>query len=159
MIDALLFSWDNNDDYAQRLVADLPDAQMTHQPAANMNHPAWVLSHLHAYHPVIVALIQGQTFDDPKHHPFGMQSKPVVDASVYPTKAVLVDAFVQGHAQVKSALAASDSAALNAPVLLDRWKTVMPTVALALGYLMLLHEATHLGQLSAWRRVQGLPSV
>jgi hypothetical protein len=124
-----------------------------------MNHPAWVLSHLNAYHPVIVALLQGKTFDDPKEHPFGMKSKPVVDAGAYPAKQALVEAFVRGHEAVVAALQEADPAVLDGEVMLERWRKYFPSVGVVLGYLTLLHEATHLGQLSAWRRVQGMASV
>jgi hypothetical protein len=42
---------------------------------------------------------------------------------------------------------------------LERWKATFPKVGSILGYLMLVHESTHLGQISMWRRVQGLPAV
>jgi hypothetical protein len=35
----------------------------------------------------------------------------------------------------------------------------MPQVGIVLPYLMLVHENTHLGQVSAWRRILGLPPV
>ena len=159
MIETLLTSWDKNLDYARRLVDDIPDDRMTYQPAADMNHPAWVFSHLNAYHPVIAAMVRGQSFDDPKDHPFGMKSKPVADASVYPSKSELVETFGRGHDEVTAALRAATPESLAAPIPLERWVKYFANVGVALGYLMLLHESTHFGQLSAWRRVQGMPSV
>ena len=35
----------------------------------------------------------------------------------------------------------------------------MPKIGIWLNYLMTLHESTHLGQVSVWRRVQGMPAV
>jgi len=163
LVNGLLFSWDKNLDYGQKLVADLSDEQMAVQPhpgaGPGVNHPAWVLSHLSAYHPVIVKVIKGEPFDDPKGHPFGMQSKPEADRSVYASKEELVAGFVSGHTAVAEALKASGDAALDQAITLERWAPVMPTSAIALPYLMLVHENTHFGQLSAWRRIQGLPSV
>ena len=159
MIDLLLFSWEKNLGYAQRLIADLDDEAMVRQPAAGTNHPAWVLSHLNIYHPVIVSLIRGETFPDPKDHRYGMQSKPVADRAEYPSKGELIQTFATGHEQVESALRQAPVEAWHAAVTLPRWQQAMPTVDVALGYLMLHHEAVHLGQLSGWRRVQGLASV
>ena len=159
MKDILLFSWDKNLDYGQKLLADLPEDRVVFQPAENMNHPAWVFSHLNAYHPVITAMIRGEVFDDPKEHPFGMKSKPVTDASVYPTKSKLVEAFVRGHHDVTEALRAADEAIIHQAVPLERWVKYIPNIGAALGYLMILHESTHLGQISAWRRVQGMAMV
>lgn len=159
MIEGLLYGWKKNLDYGTKLVADLSDAQMVSQPAPGTNHPAWILAHLEAYHPVIVSLIRGETFDDPKEHRFGMLSKPEPDADVYPAKDELQAAWVKGHNDVAEALAGQGEVALERSMKLERWKTIMPKSGIALPYLMLVHENTHLGQLSAWRRVQGLPAV
>ncbi len=159
MIEALLFSWHKNVEYAQKLVADVADDRMVYQPAANMNHPAWVFSHLNAYHPVIVSMVNDQPFDDPKDHPFGMKSKPLADTAAYPSRGQLIESFCNGHEDVDRALRSVGTRALQGPVQLKRWAGTMPTVGVALVYLMIVHESTHLGQLSAWRRVQAMPSV
>lgn len=158
-IEGLIFAWNKNLDYARKLVADLSEDQMAVQPAPGMNHPAWVLSHLNVYHPVIEHVIKGEMFDDPKGHPFGMQSKPVADRSVYASKDELVSAFVAGHERVERALRLATDTLWSQAVVLPRWQQFMPTAGVALPYLMLVHENTHFGQVSAWRRVQGLPSV
>ena len=136
---------------------------MTWQPApdgkAPANHPAWVLAHLNTYVPIVQALVQGQEFADPKDAPFGMQSKPEADANIYPGKTELLNEFVTGHEQVSKLLETADPAVLEQAVTLERWKARMPSVAAALVYLGMCHENLHLGQLSAWRRIQGLPSV
>ena len=135
---------------------------MTLQPVesgAPANHPAWIFSHLNVYLPIIASIIQGKPFEDPKGHPFGMQSKPESDASIYASKDELVAAFVKGHEEVSRLLSETGDAALHREIELERWKPVMPTSAFALPYLMMNHENIHLGQLSAWRRIQGMPSV
>ena len=157
-IDALLIGWDRNNDYAKKLVADLSDAQMLLQPQG-ANHPAWVFNHLNLYHPVIIAMLRGTAFEDPKVHKFGMQSKPQQDATLYGSKQQIIDAFVKGHADVAAALREGGDAALEKPMPLERWKPSFPKLGSALPYLMLVHESTHLGQISTWRRVQGLPAV
>ena len=163
IIDGLLNGWNKNDDYAQRLVADLTEAQMTAQPAPSdstpSNHPAWVLSHLNAYLPVIQSLIRNETFEDPKNHPFGMLSKPEADASIYADKESLLKEWVEGHEAVRQLLQSADDSIFENDTLLERWKGPMPKVGIALPYVMLCHENIHLGQLSAWRRIQGMPSV
>lgn len=159
LIEGLLFGWNKNLEYGTKLIADLSDEQMTAQPAPDTNHPAWIFSHLGAYHPVIVSVIRGEEFDDPKEHRFGMLSKPESDAGLYPTKAQLQAAWAKGHADVAAALSEHGEVALERSIRLERWKTIMPKSGIALPYLMLIHENIHLGQLSAWRRVQGLPPV
>ena len=64
IIDGYLFAWKKNKDYGANLVADLSEEQMVAQPASDpdapSNHPAWVLSHLNVYHPVMKAIIKGE---------------------------------------------------------------------------------------------------
>jgi hypothetical protein len=159
MIHSLLSCWQRNGDYARKLVADVPEDRFTHQPAAGMNHPAWVLVHLAGYHDTLVKLIRGESFDDPKGQRFGMQSKPEADLSVYGRKSSLIAEYERGHTAVADAIRAMDPARLDDPTPLERWIPIMPTVGMVLTYVMLVHPSTHLGQLSAWRRVQGMPAV
>jgi hypothetical protein len=162
-VDGLLYCWDKNKQYGPKLVADLTDQQMTLQPApsdsAPSNHPAWVFSHLNVYLPVIQALIKGELFDDPKQHRFGMLSKPENDASIYASKEELIAEFVAGHDAVTELLGNASDDVFAQKVQLERWASIMPTVGIALTYVMLNHENQHFGQISAWRRIQGLPSV
>ncbi len=156
---SLLFGWDKNEHYAQQLVADLTAEQMVAMPVAGVNHPAWVLSHLCIYHPAIIKMCRGQPFDDPKDLPFGMMSAPVADVSVYDAKDALLERYIAGHHAVKATLETLGDEVFKVAQTLKRWQKPMPTAGLALGYLLQSHESTHLGQLSAWRRFQGLPSV
>lgn len=163
IIQGLLYCWNKNLQYGRRLVEDLTDEQMVLQPApvgnAPANHPAWVFSHLNAYLPAIQALIKGEEFDDPKQHPFGMLSKPEADAKLYPPKAELIQEFVAGHENVGELLRDCTEEIFQQPVSLPRWSPIMPNLGTALPYVMINHENMHLGQISAWRRIQGLPSV
>lgn len=158
-VESLLSAWQRNRDYGKLLVADLEPEQLVAQPAPDMNHAAWVFCHLGAYFPVLVALLEKRSFDDPKDHAFGMQSFPVADAAAYPEKRKLIDDFMAGHEQVIVALRAADEDIFESPQTLERWKKPMPQVGMAVTYLMLAHESLHLGQLSAWRRALGAPSV
>lgn len=161
-IEGLIYGFRKNMDYAAKLVADLSEEQMIAQPvgsAAIANHPAWVLSHLNIYLPIMVALIEGKSFADPKTHEFGMQSKPELDRQRYAGKQLLIDEFMAGHEQVITSLRREGVAALERETTLERWKPIMPQVGMVLPYLMLVHENTHLGQWSAWRRIIGLPAV
>ena len=159
MVEGLLLGWNRNLDYATRLLADIPQDMMTYQPVVNMNHPAWVFSHLNIYHVPMTCVLLGKPFEDPKNSPFGMQSKPQQDPSIYKSKHELLADFTRGHREVADALRTGGQAALDTETPLERWRTSMPKIGILLPYLMLVHESTHLGQLSVWRRVQGLPSV
>ena len=155
----VLNSWRLNGDYAASLLADLGEDQKIAQPAEGINHPAWLMSHLLAYHPVMLALAQARTPDDPLDHPFGMKSKPVDDASAYPPLAELGRTFAAGHREVEAALPSASADWLAGPPPIERWRPRFENVATLLNYLMVRHESLHLGQLSTWRRAMGLPRV
>ncbi|MCE9590427.1 MAG: DinB family protein [Planctomycetes bacterium] len=159
MIEALLLGWNRNLDYTRRLLADLPEDRLVFQPAVGMNHPAWVLSHLCIYHAPMAGMLLNKPFEDPRDHRYGMKSKSLPDPSEYKPKAELLGDFERGHNTVAEALRVGGQDALEAATPLERWRTSMPQVGIVLNYLMILHESTHLGQVSAWRRVQGMPSV
>jgi hypothetical protein len=162
-IQGLVYSFKKNRDYGANLVADLSTQQMVMQPQlelpAPVNHPAWILSHLNVYLPVLGHLISGEQFPDPKGHRHGMNSKPESESSMYDLKEEMVTKFVAGHDRVIQLLESADDSIFARPVTLARWQSLMPNLGIALPYLMLYHENSHLGQLSAWRRVMGLPSV
>jgi len=163
VIDGFLFAWNKNRVYGANLIADLDDSQMALQIApggkAAANHPAWVYSHLNVYLSVMEAIIKNESFEDPKGHQFGMDSKPLSDASVYASKKQLAEDFDAGHERIAQLLTQVGDDVLSNEIKLARWEKVMPTAAFALPYLMCNHENIHLGQISAWRRIQGLTSV
>ncbi len=158
-LESIIYAANKNIDYGKRLVADIPQEKMAYQPAPRTNHPAWVLSHLNLYTTCMLGMVQGKPFEDPKGHKFGMTSKPEADASLYLPKAQLVADFENGHKAVVDALRVAGPAVLEQPTPLERWRPLMPQVGIVLNYLIVLHVATHLGQTSVWRRVQGMPSV
>ncbi len=163
IIDGLLNAWNKNTDYGQRLAGDLSDEQMIAQPAcvtgAPMNHPAWVLSHLNVYLPIIAAVIEDAEFDDPKTHKFGMQSSPQMVRSIYASSDELISQYREGHDRVTRLLETANDSIFGQQIRLPRWQPIFGNAGILLPYLMLNHENGHLGQLSAWRRAHGLPPV
>lgn len=161
LLAALLSTYEDNREYAKRLVADLADAELTSQPVAGrtMNHPAWVLAHLGLYGPIVAAVVRGDPFDDPRHHPFGGLSHPINERGVYPSKAELLRAFVAGYDGAAAAIRIASAERLAAPTPLERWRARYPTIAYFAQHMMVEHISVHLGQLSAWRRAGGRPSV
>lgn len=148
----------------QKLAAAVDAADMVAQPAAGVNHPAWILRHLSAYHPVLLDLLAGDTPEDPKTHRFGMESSPIADAAEYGPWDAVVGDYLDGGAKVLAAveaLAGDDQAhaTLTRPMPVPRWAEKFPQVGSIMSYLLIHHEGFHLGQLSAWRRVRGLPGV
>jgi hypothetical protein len=156
-----LRAWSTQRGYVQRLTADLSDADMVSQPVPGitMNHPAWVLSHCGIYPPVIAAILEGRSFEDPIKHKFGRESRPSTNPADYPKKEALLAEFFAGQDKLAEVLARTDLDVFTRPIPLERWKARFPVIADVVFYLMLDHQAGHLGQISAWRRAGGRPAV
>jgi hypothetical protein len=160
MISPLLHTWNLNLGYAKRLVADVPDDLMAFQPAAHMNHAAWVLGHLACTADMLAAMIGTQPVCPPAWvGMFDWNSNPSSDASRYPTKGVLLTALEDAHAGIAAALpAVAESRWLEATPM-EEVRGFLPTLGDSFVFVMAAHENMHLGQLSAWRRVQGMGRV
>lgn len=151
---------DYNLQHAEALYADIAAEQMTTQPGV-VNHPAWTLARLLHYQPSIFSLIRGEAVDDPGHHPdastYDAGSTPTADPTVYPSKDALLERFRANHRVIAASLQHAQPDVLSAPPGLARWVTPFETILHALIYLLVFHEAEHLGQVAAWRRAMGMP--
>jgi hypothetical protein len=146
--------------YSTRLVADVPDEQMTAQPVAGrvMNHAAFLLGHIAWANDNGVAILGGQPELAAWKDRMGMGATPQADRSLYPSKAALLAALERAHGRLLEAVQAAGVEALSAPPP-ERMRARFPTTRTLLAGLMTAHYANHNGQLSAWRRAMGLPSV
>ena len=160
MKDSVLHTFGFNLGYARKLVADIPKDKMCVQPAGIPNHAAWVLGHL-AFSLQFGGSMLGLKLAMPDgwQQKFGNGSKPTSDAAVYPDKQALLTALEQAHARLADAVAKADAAVFRQPTPHEGFRKVFPTIGDALTFMTTAHEATHLGQLSAWRRAAGFPSA
>ena len=158
---SFVYAWDNQCRYGLALLADVTEDQFVLRPGGAMNHPAWILGHVSLYHPAAVALLAGQTFDDPKDNQlFGFAGQgPVEDATVYGGKRAMLERFAAGHESVAQALLSAPPEAFVRAPSLPRWAATYPTVEFMLPDLLIFHESMHLGQISTWRRAAGLPGI
>jgi hypothetical protein len=158
---AIGVTWKRNREYALRLVRELEPDQWLAQPVPGhtMNHPAWILSHLNVYAPIVSAMLRREGFEDPIEHRHGQKSKVSMDAGEYLTGEELLAEYVRLHDEALLSLEAADDSVFGEPNPLERWRVVHPTVGDMLVTLMVKHESGHLGQLSAWRRAMGLAPV
>lgn len=148
-------------DYAQRLTADIPKDKWAYQPAPGVNHASWVIGHLARTSDVVGSMLDDKPHAQPQNWAelFGPVSKPSPDATIYSDSTTLRTALVESHQRVLDALKTIDLAVLDEPPAIERLRSRFPTALGFVTYAMLSHEMVHLGQLSAWRRVQGMPSV
>jgi hypothetical protein len=146
-----------------KLVADLNDDQMVAQPAPKTNHPAWVLGQLIQVDHVFLATIGGPAvpawIDDAYKATYGGGSQPVADKSKYKPKAWYVEKLANVREQIIARLKQMTPADFDAPHPDPKRRERFPTIADAIFFYGTWHEAYHAGQLSTWRRVQGLPAV
>jgi hypothetical protein len=161
MLDAVLNTYRLNLDYARKLVADLSDEQLCAQPIEGrvMNHAAFVLGHLAWTSEAGAGLLTTPSARAAElKEQFGMGAKPVADRLQYPSKAELVKSLEDAHAHLITALSEATSEQLAQPAP-ERMRSRFATMGQMVFGLMTSHEGVHLGQLSAWRRALGLPSV
>ena len=146
-----------------KLVADLSDDQLPHQPAPKTNHPAWVLGHLllvdHAFLQTITGTPLPAWLDEPWRATYGGKSEPSPDASKYKPKAFYIERLAAVREGIYAGLKKLTPEDLAKPHPDPARRERIPTIGHALTFYGIWHEAYHGGQLSAWRRVQGLPPV
>ncbi len=149
-----------NLEYAKKLVADIPEDKMYVQPAPGMNHASWILGHLTFVFDSMIRVFDQKPSMTPEWvELFNLASKPVAEAGRYPAKAALLEAYEKSYQRSVEAVKAAPHEAFDREFPNPRLRPMLPTVGVAMVHVLTTHHATHLGQLSAWRRAQGLPGV
>jgi uncharacterized damage-inducible protein DinB len=146
--------------YARELVADVPDEEFAEEPVPGLNHPAWIIGHLTTTADFGLHVLGQKPVAPEGWGPtFAPGSVPDPNRGTYPTKAELLNAYEAGHAAFAAAAAQFDDARAAAPNPVAGLKARFPTLGDLVAHLLTTHEATHLGQLSAWRRTMGKQSI
>jgi DinB family protein len=146
--------------YCRALLADVPDERMAEQPVAGVNHPAWVLGHLAWAADGNLQKIGGQSALPAGWTAlFGVGSKPSPVRGDYPPKEELLRAVEQSYRQLREKAATASPEQLAQPTTNPRAKEMLPTLREQVAFLLTGHMGVHLGQLSSWRRMIGLPPL
>lgn len=149
--------------YAEMLVKDIPAGQFADMPHPSMNHPAFCLGHLTLYPDKaldLVGLSEHKAEKPGYAELFEANATCRDDAELYPPKDDIVDAFLDRHRAIQKHLPAIDESTLQQPVPGQGQSAKMfQTIGSAVNFYMTGHLMLHLGQISAWRRAVGLPSV
>lgn len=150
----------NNVGYAQRLVADIPEERMAEQPAAGMNHAAWVLGHLaYVFDSMMAVWGERPSMSREWKQLFNVPSKPEPERDKYPSKAELLAAYEASYQRIVDVVTAASPEDFAKEFPNEKIRDALPTIGVAMVHILTSHQAQHLGQLSAWRRALGLPSV
>lgn len=153
-------------DYADRLLKDVTADQFARfatpgGQTVESNHAAFVFGHLSLYPGRILEAL-GHT---PPELPEGFEqcfSKVATcvddpEASVYPPMETVVRFFRDTYAAAQQALRAADDNTLQQPNSMGgRMTELFPTIGSMHNFYVGGHLMMHLGQVSAWRRMQGL---
>jgi uncharacterized damage-inducible protein DinB len=147
--------------YAKMLVAELDDTRLSEQPMPGVNHPAWILGHLTFVAHRAMALINDGDVALPESWKasFSPGSKLTANRADYPTKAELLQAFEEGHQALHRTIESATPEQLTKPSTHPRSKAMLPQVKDLLAFLLTGHMGVHLGQLTTWRRMIGLPAL
>jgi hypothetical protein len=163
MLDSYIATITHSHNMLLKLVADLTDDQLTLQPAPKTNHPAWVLGHQLLVESSFLNLLTGKPapafIDDAWKATYGQKSEPVADKSKYKPKAFYLEQLALLREQVLVGLKNMKGEDFQKPHPDPARRERFPTIGHAVMLYGTWHEAYHAGQLSTWRRVQGLPPV
>jgi hypothetical protein len=157
--------------YAQRLLTNIPESRFARLAAPGgetiqSNHPAFVIGHLCLYPVKIMQLLGRDTSQ--VLPPAGYEALFSKDATCqddvagdrYPPAEELVQFFESSYDAALNALRSASDEQLAAENPLDTpMKQVCPTLGSMLTFYVTGHVTTHLGQLSTWRRMEGLPAA
>lgn len=142
--------------YCDMMLSDVPEDRICEQPAAAVNHPAWILGHLSLSADFGLKALGCQALlDESWSQMFGIGSQPVSQPANYPTKTELQTAFHQGYAALRTAAAEASPELLAQPNPSPRLREGLPTLEMAAAFLLAGHFGVHAGQLSMWRRLAG----
>lgn len=146
--------------YCRMLVGDIADERLADQPLPGVNHPAWILGHL-AFSAARARGLLGSEKELPEAWTplFGPGSKPSASRSDYPSKDDLLRAVEQGFERLRQQAAAASPEQLAQHSTNPYTKDALPRTQDGVAFLLTGHLGVHLGQLSTWRRMVGLPPL
>jgi hypothetical protein len=151
--------------YGRVLCRDIPDDRFARLPkGVATNHPAFCVGHVTLYAERVLQMINRPELarSDPElERVFGKDAVCLDDpqGTIYPSKQAVVGRFVERFGVALEALSSADDELLGAPNPIERMTDRLPTLGSLLGFYIGGHAMTHLGQLSAWRRMEGMGSA
>lgn len=155
--------------YAKRLCSNIPPDRFARLSspggqAINANHPTFILGHLCLYPIKVLELLGKDTSEvappDSYEELFSKTATCVddPDGTIYPPHGEILAHFEKSYDLAFSALRSAPDDQLAAENPVDTpMKQVVPTLGSMLAFYLNGHVMTHLGQLSTWRRMEGLP--
>ena len=148
--------------YCRMMLAEIADERMAEQPLPGVNHPAWILGHLAFSADLALWRLGGEkTLPASWVAQYGPGSQVSPNRSDYPSKDELLQLVETGFEKARELAQAATAEQLSAPSTATNpvMKAALPLTGDAIAFLLTAHLAMHLGQLSTWRRMIGLPAL
>lgn len=151
--------------FAEMLVKDIPAGEFARVPQGiRMNSPAFCFGHLAVYPERMLEMVGRGDLAQPDQRYVDLFSagKECVDdptGTVYPSMGEILERFRVRHGVVREVLPDIEDSVFARTNPNERLREWLPTVGAMIGFLVSGHAMSHLGQVSAWRRIKGLPSV
>ena len=155
--------------YADRLLKDVPAERFARlavvgDRTVDSNHPAFIYGHLSLYAPRVLRQVghPAPAVPDQFEIRFSKDARCVddVDGDLYPPLAEIVAFFHEAYRMVTGALRSTPDAVFDQPNPAEgRMKELFPTIGSVQAFYCGGHMMMHLGQMSAWRRMEGLGSA
>lgn len=153
--------------YAERLLTDVRPDMSARFPTGTQgpvvtNHPTFVYGHLALYPAKILSFLQvdpapasGPEDWEALFNP-SAQCQDDVEGTIYPAFSLIRQAFFDYYPMAHAAIREADEALFAKPCPYDKYQEAFGSNGAAINYIMNNHLMNHFGQVSAWRRFQGL---
>ena len=125
------------------------------------NHPAFIYGHLSLYAPKVLVQIGCPTPAVPEGFEIAFAKDAVcrddADGDLYPAMEEIVNFFHEGYRMVTGALRSTPNDVFDQPNPAEgRMKELFPTIGSVQAFYCGGHIMMHMGQMSAWRRMEGM---
>jgi hypothetical protein len=139
---------------------DIDEAKFATRFGTTINHPAFVLGHVAYYFGVCIEILGGEvTFGENESAVYIDGIDCIDDAAIYQNKE---DSIAHYKARLQEALdyvASCDEKILSRSADGTPFNGRLETFGQIASFMLTVHPAFHIGQLSAWRRVAGMGSA
>jgi len=144
-----------------KLLDEVDEARFQHPLVEGGNSPAWTLSHLAIVNDYVLKNFGEQRIAPAEWHKrFRPGALPKDDPSPLPSKAELFETHEKGRRRIYETAANVDPEKMEQPQTSDFFKdSPVKTIGDVVGHLLTTHFAFHIGQISAWRRLEGKPHI
>lgn len=147
-------------DFAKMLCADIDADRFADRLGTTINHPAFILGHVAFYTGVCVDLLGGDSgIDDAEAPLYQHGAECMDDATRYLHKDAAIAHFEDRMEMAAKFVSQCGPDVLSASSEGTPFAGRVDTLEEIAAFMLVGHPMFHLGQISAWRRVAGMPAA